>query len=333
MFHNEEIASLQAAVRAAVARDEDLLTALRQEARQLRASVHVIQPRTATTVSLVASDGGNHSFPLDPFFVQVVRVVDLYGLPLCFDVVTPASDIDQLSANQFEPDERTPRTALGRLMSDLRCRHLSELSSAIPNQRQRSANPDDISSGWVVTYRDLCEWATLYERICYQNFPTDTVLVRDGLLRAKYFNGTLFTQLGALIDERIANLRKSRRRVFLVGIAKHSKILDRYGLAFSVEHTFPDGSACYLEVPRELEKTVYRWSEYARGRLDPGGGEEPRFVNGKMFLTRFGKRNTDPIWPVDLFEFRWRTRRKFLGSYCRMPSMDFRFLFTLALYN
>lgn len=314
MFHNDEIAGLEAAVKEAVARDRGLLTELREQARALRAAVRVVQPRTATTVSLVASDGGNHSFPLDPFFVQVVRVVDSYGLPLCFDVVTPSSDIDQLSARQFEADRRTPRTALGRLMADLQCTHLWELSSAIPRQRKSDANPEDISSGWVVTYRDLCEWATLYDRICYQNFPTDTVLIRDGLLRAKYFSGTLFTKLGQLIDERIADLRKTRRRVFLVGIAKHSKILDRYGLAFCVENTFPDGNACYLEVPRELEKTVYRWSEYARGRLDPGeGSEEPRFVNGKMFLTRFGKRNTDPIWPVDVFESQVANAQEILG--------------------
>jgi hypothetical protein len=313
MFHNEEILTLQAAVKDAVQRDGDLLTALREVARGFRSAVHVVQPRSATTVSLVASDGGNHSFPLDPFFVQVVRVVDSYGLPLCFDVVTPSTDIKVLSKRQFENDGSTPRTALGRLMKDLKCSHLADLSTAIPTQQSTTTTPEDVSTGWVVTYRDLCEWATLYERICYQNFPTDTVLVRDGLLRAKYFSGTLFTKLGELIDKRIAELKRNRRRVFLVGVAKHSKILDRYGLAFAIENTFPDGNACYLEVPRDLEKTVYRWSEYARGRLDPGEGEEPRFVNGKMFLTRFGKRNTDPIWPVDIFESQAASAQEILG--------------------
>jgi hypothetical protein len=253
---------------------------------------------------------------MDPFFVQVVRVVDSYGLPLCFDVVTPSTDIDALSLRQFEADTRTPRTALGRMMTDLGVWHLSELSTAIPRKgKGTDISPNDVSAGWVVTYRDLCEWATLYERICYQDFPTDTVLIRDGLLRAKYFAGTLFTKLGDLVDQRIEALKKRRRRVFLVGVAKHSKILDRYGLAFSIEGTFPDGSACYLTVSRELEKSVYRWSEYARGRLDPGGddAEAAKFVNGKMFLTRFGKRSSDPIWPVDIFESQVPQAQEVLG--------------------
>lgn len=316
MLHNDEIANLDAAVREAVTRDGHLLVAIRDEARALRGAVRVVQPRSATTVSLVASDGGNHSFPMDPFFVQVVRVVDSYGLPLCFDVVTPSTDIDALSARQFQADGRTPLTALGRMMADLGVWHLSALSTAIPKKTIGGAvGPDDVSSGWVVTYRDLCEWATLYERICYQDFPTDTVLIRDGLLRAKYFAGTLFIKLGELVDKRIAELKKRRRQVFLVGIAKHSKILDRYGLAFSIEGTFPDGSACYLSVSRELEKSVYRWSEYARGRLDPGGddAEAAKFVNGKMFLTRFGRRNSDPIWPVDVFESQVPQVQEILG--------------------
>jgi hypothetical protein len=315
VLHNDEIASLDAAVREAVARDGHLLDALRLEARGLRNSVRVIQPRTATTVSLVASDGGNHSFPLDPFFVQVVRVVDSYGLPLCFDVVTPSTDIDALNARQFEPDGR-PRTAIGRMILDLGVSHLADLSPAIPRHLgSEPPSPRDIASGWVVTYRDLCEWATLYERICYQDFPTDTVLIRDGLLRAKYFSGTLFTDLGAKIEQRIAALKEKRRRIFLVGIAKHSKILERYGLAFSIEGTFPDGSACYLEVTRAMEKSVYRWSEYARGRLDPveEDAEAAKFVNGKMFLARFGKQGSDPIWPVDIFEPQASQAQEILG--------------------
>jgi hypothetical protein len=314
MFDPNELPDLRRVITEAIRRDAGLLEALRTTARGFKSSVRTIQPRSATTISLVASDGGNHSFPMNPFFVQLVRIVDSYGHPLCLDVVTPTTDTDELSKRQFN-DDGTPKTALGRMMFDLDVRVLSDLSSAIPTGADVRAAGGDITTGWVTTYRDLCEWATLYERICYQAFPTDTVLVRDGLLRAKYFSGDLFTKLGDLIEAKIAEIRSAnRRRVFLVGLAKHSTILDRYGLAFDSEAVFPDGSSCYLEVSRDVEKSVYRWGEYAVGRLDAAeGGEQPKFVNGKMFLARFGKRHGDPIWPIDIFEPQAPSAQEVLG--------------------
>jgi hypothetical protein len=50
-----------------------------------------------------------------------------------------------------------------------------------------------------------------------------------------------------------------------------------------------------VEVPRELEASVYKWPEYAGL-----GGEGEWFVAGRMFFVKFGGGRHDPIWAVDL---------------------------------
>jgi len=95
--------------------------------------------------------------------------------------------------------------------------------------------------------------------------------------------------------------RQDRRRVFLVGLAKHSKVLDRYGLALALEHVLPSGNARYVRVPRELEKKAFVWQEWARGAEETGSpGEAPKFVAGDMYFVRFGPGTGDPTWIVDI---------------------------------
>lgn len=303
MFDPEELPELRQAIRDATLRDRRLLDDLRLEVRALAGGVRVIQPRTTTSVSLVASDGGNNKLVFDPFHVQLVRVVDSYGEQLCLDAVTPTTDTDALSLAQFNADG-SPRTALGRVMTDIGvgARTLSGLSHMIPDGRKIREKPDEISPSWVLVYRDLCEWAALYERICYRSFATDTLLVRDGLLRSKLFRGEHFISFRRRIEEAIERIRQeTRRKVFLVGLAKHSKVLARYNLAIALEGTLSPGAPRYVKVPRSLEAKAYVWPEYARGaEAEGGGGEAPKFVAGDMYFVRFGDRSGDPLWTVDI---------------------------------
>jgi len=301
MFDPDVLPELRKVVKDRAEADKKLLDMLRSEVRSFAGNARVIQPRSATAVSLVASDGGNNKLAFDPFYVQLVRVTDSYGKELCLDAVSPTTDTDELSQAQFNPDD-TPKTALGKMMADLGAQTLNELSPMIPKGSVMRETPEKVKPGWVMVYRDLCEWAVLYERIVFDSFATDTLIVRDGQLRAKIFSKELFNTWRKNVEAAIENIyRRDRRRVFLVGIAKHSKVIDRYRLAMAIEGTFPGGEPRYVRIPRHLEAKAYLWDEYARGaESEEEEGETPKFVAGDMYFVRFGKHQGDPIWAVDI---------------------------------
>src|SRR5947209_860035 len=252
MFDPDTLPKLRKAIRDRTEADRKVLDELCVEVRPMASSVRNIKPRSTTSVSLVASDGGNNKLVFDPFTVQLVRVVDSYGKELFFDVISPTTDADKLSAAQFNSDG-APKSALGRMMKDLGVKTLMQLSHMIPDGEKTRKEPHKVSPSWVLVYRDLCEWAVLYDRICYHQFATDTLIVRDGLLRSKLFRGELFTEFRKKLEAAVARIReKDRRWVYLVGIAKHSKVITRYQLAMAIEKVMPPCEARYLKIPREL---------------------------------------------------------------------------------
>jgi len=301
MFDLDMLPVLRKVVNDRAQADKKLLDTIRKEVHSFVGDIRVIQPRSATAVSLVASDGGNNKLTFDPFYVQLVRVTDSYGKELCFDAVSPTTDTDELSHAQFYPDG-TPKTALGKMMIGLGVQTLNELSPMIPKGLVMRKTPEMVKPGWVLVYRDLCEWAVLYERIVFDSFATDTLIVRDGQLRAKIFAKDLFIKWRENIETAIEKIyHRDKRRVFLVGVAKHSKVIDRYRLAMAIEDFFPSGEPRYVKIPRQLEAKAYLWDEYARGSESEGKeGEAPKFVAGDMFFVRFGKQQGDPIWAVDI---------------------------------
>lgn len=304
MFDPDALPALQQAIADRAKADRRLLDTLRDEVRSLAGEVRTIRPRSTTAVSLVASDGGNNKLAFDPFYVQLVRVVDSYGKQLCLDAISPTTDTDELSKAQFDA-AGAPKTALGRMMKDLGVNPLTlnQLSHMIPKGEDTREKPETVSPSWVLVYRDLCEWAVLFERICYNAFATDTLIVRDGLLRSKVFRGEYFITWRKKVEAAMQRIQKEdRRRVLLVGLAKHSKVLSRYQLAMALENTLPAGEARFVRVPRKLEAKAYVWPEYSRGAETEGaGGETPKFVGGDMHLVRFGPKSGDPIWAVDIF--------------------------------
>jgi len=302
MFDPNSLAALRKAIRERTEADRSLLDELRDEVGPLASNVRTIKPRSTTSVSLVASDGGNNKLVFDPFTVQLVRIVDSYGKELFVDVISPTTDTDKLSESQFHSDG-SPKTALGRMMKDLGVKTLTDLSHMIPDGERTRKEPHKVSPSWVLVYRDLCEWAVLYDRICYHQFATDTLIVRDGLLRSKLFRGELFSEFRRRLEAAIGQIReKDRRWVYLVGIAKHSKVITRYQLAMAIEKVMPPGEALYVKIPRDLEAKAYVWPEYARGAEAEGEeGEAPKFVAGDMYFVRFGKAKGDPVWAVDIF--------------------------------
>ncbi len=280
--------------------DKALLDELRKEILSLKGKTVKIQPRTTTAISLVGTDGGNNRLQFDPFMVQVVRVVDSSNNEYVLEAVTPSTDVDALSKNQFDSKGK-PITALGEMMEFLKVTKLPELTHMIRvTEKNKPASPT-----WIQVYRELVEWAILFHIIRKKDFGTDTIIVFDGLLRSKVFAGDLFKKLIHGIWDEIENIRNIKKRnIFVTGVAKHSKVLSRYRLVMALEKVMMVKYPCYLEIPREIEEKAYVWSEYAKGSLDEKEGAEiSKFVGGKMFFVKFGGNLNDPIWPVDVLEF------------------------------
>lgn len=282
-----------------IAEDRRLLDELREEIRPLRDQVRRIQPRSTTSISLVGTDGGNNKIQYDPFIVQLVRVVDSSNNEYCLEAITPSTCIWNLNHAHLESLRTENPSALGNLINSLGLSGLHKLSPMI--------RPDDngyvASPSWVQVYRELTEWAILFKVVKEKHFGADTLIVFDGLLRSKVFTDTLFRQLLDKLQEAIEeHATQNRRKIYLVGFAKHSKVLSRYRLAMSLENIMTTNYPCYVEIPRDIEARAYVWQEYARGEDFEGGGETNKFVGGKMFFVKFGKSPHDPVWPVDVFE-------------------------------
>ncbi|MER7778391.1 hypothetical protein ABTZ21_25865 [Streptomyces sp. NPDC096191] len=309
MFDPESLTRLREEVRETTVQNRRLLERLLAEVEVMRDASVRIQPRTTTSISLVASDGGNNRAEFNPFELQIVRVMDSHGVELMTKVVSPHTDLEELAEWHLSPTR--PDDPLGLLMRDLGCRTLYELSPMLNN------DPEKKSPGWPLVYRDLCEWAVLYQLITTTRWGSDTLIVRDGLLRSKIFQGDLFVQMYRRIMEAIEGTKRSRRRdVYLVGIAKHTEVLQRYSTAMSVQQIFPVGHPLYAPVPYALQKEAYKWPEYIRSPVveeDAEGKEDPKFNIGSMHFVRFGSQASDPIWTADLLHDQAGDAQKIFG--------------------
>jgi hypothetical protein len=310
MLDPKSQSDLKEAIGECIGADASVLDALRTEIRPLKSLVRRIQPRTTTSISLVGTDGGNNQLQFDPFLIQMIRVVDSSDNQYCLEVVSPTTPVSRLVRRHLD-ETGAAITALGEMMSFLGIRSLPELSHMI------RSNDDGrpVSPSWVQVYRELVEWAVLFA-LLKKDFGTDTLIVCDGLLRSKVFAKDLFARLRGGIKDRIdAQWTRSRRKIYLAGVSKHSKVLTRYRLAMALEGVMLVDYPAYVEVPREIEQRAYVWSEFARGDEQADqGGEANKFVGGKMFLVKFGSSRRDPIWPIDIFEPQVSDAQVILGS-------------------
>jgi len=297
MLSPKQIEELEKAVQEIAVVDGKCFEELKKEVQGLKNYVRPIRPRSTTAVSLVSTDAGENTIEFDPYLVTPVRVVDSFGQVLFVDALSPFTDTSILNRRHLEGSRA--KTPLGRLMQDLGVSSLWELSPMIP---EPGTPVDEIKPGWVKVYRDLGEWASLYDYLTRHAFASHTVVVRDGFLRSKIFAGDNFIKMWERIEEAVRRLRESTgRKIFVVGIAKRSKVIDRYRLAMFLEGVLFQPGACFVRIPREIEQKVYRWAEYARGIGEVEEGEKPKFVVGTLFLAKFGPGRFDPIWPVDVW--------------------------------
>ena len=198
------------------------------------------------------------------------------------DIVSPSVDIADLDRRHIGADG-VGRTPLGKMMNRLgNTRSIRELSSTL--------SPDD--SSWPQVYGELMEWAVLLD-LASAKHASDVVILRDGFLRSKAFTEPKFERYHQVLKDAIdAQFKEHRRRVYLVGIARRSKLLQYYGLAMAIEGVLRNAYPSYVAVPTEFAEDVYKWKEYAEGRM----------VAGKMFFVKFGPRPQDRVWAADIFQ-------------------------------
>src|SRR3972149_5295695 len=231
MIDPESIDHLRSQLESSITADRRVLDELCEEVRPLRSQTRRIQPRSTTAISLVGTDGGNNRIEFDPFMVQLIRVVDSSNNEYCLESVTPTTDRVTVNQRHLGPDG-APITALGRLMASLvSLGALSEpviwkLSHMIPAPQPAGEKIKPISPSWVQVYREITEWAILLSLVSDHQFGTDTVIVADGNLRSKVFAGNLFIRYRELLQTAIdKQYQRDRRKVYIAGVAKHSKVL------------------------------------------------------------------------------------------------------------
>ncbi len=301
MLNPDKSRAIRTDIAEVVSSDFGELEVLRKDVRDLRSLVQKIQPRNATAVSLVGTDGGNNHVTYDPFSVHVIRVVDSSGNDLWLEAVTPSTSIEKINAKHFAPNGK-PLSPLGRMLKYMKLESLQGLGGVFRNEEARGTS-------WIQEYRGALEWASLFELVRERDYGADVLIVRDGPLREKMF-GKYFRELRQGLVEAIdGHLQKSRRRVYIAGVIKHSTVLQKYRLALALEGVLRTHYPCFSEVPVDmLRKTFDRWPEWIENM--PG---EEQFVAGKMFMVKFGSEPWDPVWIVDVFDAQVQEAGKVLG--------------------
>ena len=305
MLTEESMSRARHEIAKAVASDLGALKDLRQLVRDLKRPTR-IQPRTATTISFVGTDGGHNVAGLNPFMAQLMRVVDSNNHEHCMEVLSSNTSLSALDA--FHRANDTP---LLNLMTTVGVTSLSALA------RVFSKGDSERSPSWIQVYRHITEWAVLL-RLVQQPFASDTLIVWDGPLRTKVFAPGLFSTLVDAIDRAIVrSYKERRRRIFIVGVTKQSKVLERFRLALALERTMSQIYPCFLELSGTLIRMAIDWDEYLSQRERESAadyrrrilGEEnasatrhDKFSAGQMFFVKFGSRPSDSVWAADIWE-------------------------------
>jgi hypothetical protein len=295
MLDEEQLQAVEKSLREAIAQETARLDRLRQKVRKLE--VTELGYRQCYAVAPVATDGGENNLALEPMNVEIIRVVDSAGKVYFEGFIPLSSDPEELGERLF-----TSVPVLGNLIQVLGLSDWRELSylyfseSDLHSEDVRQAVSE--TRRFVKVLRDILEWAALVQLAFGHSHPT-FLLIRDGLLRTKFVKSDMVDRLSDAF--RCAH---SSRGTMVVGVAKHSKALDYLSLALRLEGVFDRETACFTEVPLDLEKEAYTWSHTWTERQ----------CFGRLHLVKLVEGRDAPILPVDIPEW-LRYRRKEVLEY------------------
>ena len=207
--------------------DDPNLRRFRGHARRLRDRVKPLRTYSANAVSFVSADGGDNRLAFNPAVVELIRVVDSRGNECALDAVASTVALEELE-ERAKSESKHVVTPLMRLAQDTG-KTLKEMSYLI-----RSIGTPGKSTGAMRCYRDIVEWAVLYDLIANPDLQWggDTILVRDGLLRTKSFSQDMFPLLDEKLRAGIAAHQQKNVQLSLVGVAKQSAVLGRLARIF-----------------------------------------------------------------------------------------------------
>lgn len=310
---NFDLETLREKIRAAYKSDDPVLAKFRTYAKRLKAGVKPLRTYAVNAVSFVSADGGDNRLTFNPAVVELVRVVDSRGNQCALDAVPSTITLDDLQQRVNASDGNLVRP-LQRLCADVG-KPLKELSYLIRGLGQAGK-----STGAIRCYRDIVEWAVLYDLVTNPKIQWggDTILVRDGLLRTKSFTRDVFPLIDAELRVGVAEHAKRNVNLSLVGVAKQSAVLSRLAVALELEETFHKPFPCYVQGDEDIEADCYNFDltwlrTYETSEPDDEGRKLYQSL-GRMFLVKFGDRPFDPVWPVDVAEWHLKGADKILGQ-------------------
>lgn len=306
MLTEDQFAESQKHLRESVERSVRSLDGLRAQVKGLQRPVR-IQPRSVTTVSLVGTDGGHNQRGINPFLTQFMRVVDSNDHEHSMEVVSAHETLEAIWEKHQRPGLNGRETPLKHLMDALDIHGPQDLHRLTPLFSQRDALKR--SSSWLQVYRQITEWAVLLQLI-ESDYASDTLFVWDGPLRTKVFPNATFAALVRRINDAISRQAATRgRKYYVVGLVKHSKVLERFRLAMALDGVMRQSFPCYVQLTGDLITEAIDWIEYLSltERTTVSNAEGNRdtkdvFSAGQMYFVKFGSRPSDPVWAADIWE-------------------------------
>ena len=292
----DDFEQIRQRIQSAYAIEEPILQRFRGFAARLKEGVKPIRSYSVNAVSFVSADGGDNRLYFNPAVIELIRVVDSNGNQCALDAIASNAKSDSLNA-RAENGSPLLVEPLQKLCSDLGT-NVSGLSYLL-----KGLGEPGKSTGAARTYRDIMEWAVLYD-LLHKEWGSDTIVIREGLLRTKSFKRDIFPSIDKKIRAVCDKHKNENKNVSIVGVAKQSAVLSRLAVALELEGTFNKPYPCYVKVPHDIESECYNFDRTWSDTLETSEpNEDGKYLYqsiGKLYLVKFGDRSSDPVWPVDL---------------------------------
>ncbi|MDX2282574.1 MAG: hypothetical protein NW241_00370 [Bacteroidia bacterium] len=296
---DDNLDQIRARILDAYTTEEPLIHELRKFAKELKIGVRPIRPYSANAVSFVSADGGDNRLLFNPAVIELVRVVDSRGNQCALDAIGGNAKA-QILDGRGRAGDASVVPPLERLCYDLNLpvTGLSYLLNGLGEPGK--------STGAIRIYRDIVEWAVLYD-LLHKEWGGDTIIVREGLLRTKSFQRRVFPRIDQQIRQICQQHRSNKVNVSIVGVAKQSAVISRLAIALELEEVLHKPYPCFVAVPNDVEAACYNFDRTWLDTLEtsePGiDGEHLYQSMGKLYLVKFGDSPFDPVWPVDIAEW------------------------------